>query len=162
MPALALYILRLCVSFIPPAIPSGMSDSDLVNILARYLVHIDSDLRDKAYNRLYVLMKTSPRHRPIIITGVGKFILTLPDRKVDIIIMVLNKLKEFVNFWVDLPPSLNIVSEKEKISEKEYEIHKDLSVSVNFLTEFEAIALVYLCNPNSTIRYFSIYFFKYL
>lgn len=95
-------------------------------------------------------MKTSPRHRPTIILGIAKFILTLPDRKVDIIILVLNKLKEFVNIWVDLPFSMNVL-EKDKIT-TENEIHKDLSVSINFFSEFEAISLVYLCNPNSTIR----------
>lgn len=42
VPSLSFYILRICVSFIPPAIPSGMSDIEVVNILARYLVHIDS------------------------------------------------------------------------------------------------------------------------
>lgn len=102
--AMSLVLLRACISFIPPALPSTIPPADFVFILARFLIHLDHGLAEKAANTLMILMKSHPVYRQSIMLGLAKFCLTISDKKPDLIYDVMEK----VFYFFFLPPFLSL------------------------------------------------------
>jgi hypothetical protein len=63
----SLHLLRTCISFIPLAVPSGLSTTDLFTKLSRYVIHVDPDLREIGSKTLARLLERFDVYRPQII-----------------------------------------------------------------------------------------------
>ena len=88
---LGLELLKLAISCIPIAFPSKISVSELVTMLAKFLIHLDKAIRDKASSILSQLMETRSDLRGQIVYGLAKFALSIPDSKNQITMIVLAK-----------------------------------------------------------------------
>lgn len=60
-------------------------------MLAKFLIHLDKVIRDKASSILSQLMETRPDLRAQIVYGLAKFALSIPDTKNQITMIVLAK-----------------------------------------------------------------------
>jgi hypothetical protein len=88
---LGLELLKIAISCIPIAFPAKIPVSELVTMLAKFLIHLDKAIRDKASAILTQLMDTRPDLRAQIVYGLAKFSLSIPDTKHQITIIVLTK-----------------------------------------------------------------------
>ena len=138
-------LLRNCISHIPPIIPSGITPLELVTILTRYLVHIDTDIRERSWNVLSSLMKSSEMHRKHIVYGMATYLLTIPDMKTKILTIVMLKLLKMINYWI-YACNTEVNQLSSDIPQRPAKI--DLKLSY----EIEGIALIYLCNFDPEVR----------
>lgn len=91
----SLLLLRTCISFIPLAVPSGMSVNDLFSNLSRYVVHVDVDLREIGSKTLARLMERFPPFRPAIIHSLAEVRTPSPTR----VGMSSNDVRPYYSSW---------------------------------------------------------------
>lgn len=57
------------------------------------------DLRERSWTALSSLMKSYPNYRSHIVSGLVKFLLTIPELKSNILCMVMQKIEKIIHFW---------------------------------------------------------------
>lgn len=67
-------LFRTCIAAIPRLIPDNISQSELVDLLARSTVHMDEELSGLAYQSLQTLVKDFPDWRQDVIQGFTQFL----------------------------------------------------------------------------------------
>ncbi|KAG5678891.1 hypothetical protein PVAND_008517 [Polypedilum vanderplanki] len=67
-------LFRTCIAAIPRLIPDNISQSELVDLLARCTVHMDEELSGLAYQSLQTLVKDFPDWRQDVIHGFTQFL----------------------------------------------------------------------------------------
>jgi hypothetical protein len=67
-------LFRTCIAAIPRLIPDNISQSELVDLLARSTVHMDEELSGLAYQSLQTLVKDFPDWRQDVIHGFTQFL----------------------------------------------------------------------------------------
>lgn len=67
-------LFRTCIAAIPRLIPDNISQSELVDLLARCTVHMDEELSGLAYQSLQTLVKDFPDWRQDVIQGFTQFL----------------------------------------------------------------------------------------
>lgn len=67
-------LFRTCIAAIPRLIPDNISQSELVDLLARSTVHMDEELTGLAYQSLQTLVKDFPDWRQDVIQGFTQFL----------------------------------------------------------------------------------------
>lgn len=67
-------LFRTCIAAIPRLIPDNISQSELVDLLARCTVHMDEELSGLAYQSLQTLVKDFPEWRQDVIQGFTQFL----------------------------------------------------------------------------------------
>jgi hypothetical protein len=101
-----------------------------------------ADLRDRAWGALYLLMKTSSKHRSFIISGMARSLLQFPDLKPLILISVMQKLKKLISYWAYLITDPN----------ESHEVLPSPKAFEPITCEIEAVCLFFLCNPDAKVR----------
>lgn len=67
-------LFRTCIAAIPRLIPDNISQTELVDLLARCTVHMDEELSGLAYQSLQTLIKDFPDWRQHVIQGFTQFL----------------------------------------------------------------------------------------
>lgn len=99
-------LLKLAITCIPISFPAKIPVAELVTMLAKFLIHLDKGIHDKATAILSQLMASRADLRAHLVYGLGKFALSIPDTKHPLIQVVLVKV-------------LNIIIDKKRM----YPIH---------------------------------------
>ncbi|KAL6050877.1 hypothetical protein QOT17_019533 [Balamuthia mandrillaris] len=97
-----LQLLRIVLACIPFCLPSKTSATASMNILARYLVHIDKAIREEAQAALYRVMEACSWLRADLVSEVSSFLMTLSDTNPKLIHHVLHKLSQLLHQWLRL------------------------------------------------------------
>jgi hypothetical protein len=88
-------LLKTCLDCIPfvylSIVGDGSSQPDILNILARYLIHMDDTIRAAASDALTRLLSARPTTRYSIISSLCNFVLSNPDFPHVVISTVLHK-----------------------------------------------------------------------
>lgn len=91
-------LLKAILNCIPFAFPVKVSHIDLINMLARYLVHLDEGLREAASDALSRLMYSRPELRQALISGILAFITSISDSRYTLIFDLLGKVRASPSF----------------------------------------------------------------
>lgn len=95
----ALHLLRTVLRCIPFCYPTSTSTDKLMNMLARYLIHLDKHVREQALAALTRIMKACPLLRPAVVYGAAEMVLSIPDTNDKLLYHALHKLSNLLHQW---------------------------------------------------------------
>eukprot|EP01087_Luapelamoeba_hula_P008915 TRINITY_DN2269_c1_g1_i10.p1 TRINITY_DN2269_c1_g1~~TRINITY_DN2269_c1_g1_i10.p1 ORF type:complete len:2503 (-),score=428.99 TRINITY_DN2269_c1_g1_i10:100-7608(-) len=176
---LGIKLLRSVFSCMPMCLPTKLSTSKFLDILARYLIHLDQELREQVNHVFVRLMEQCPNLRSDVIHAVANVPLgLLPDTSYKVLLhVVLGKFSSLLHLWShkfknddDMNEDEDIiipavVAENNRSSLKagdpkmevapvyRSEMQSELDFNPSLI---EAVALVLLCSPIPPVRIIAI------
>ena len=94
-----LCLLRTCVSAIPRLLPN-IKENDLIDILSRFTIHIDDELKLLSYQSLQSFVLDFPSWRKYVFMGFCNFILKeVNDLYPNLLENSFKMLIQFINTW---------------------------------------------------------------
>ncbi|XP_067945247.1 protein furry homolog-like [Watersipora subatra] len=138
-------LLRTCVAAIPRLMPSNdLSVSELVEMLLRYTVHIDEELKKLAYKALENMLNNFWETRDVILSSFVSFIQhDIPDMHPVLVDSALRMLHSLMIHWKTTSNSSN--NSKGEVSPSKGK-PESMHVQKQAIHQVEGLALVMLCS----------------
>ena len=136
-------LMRICISSIPLLYPD-MEHTTLINMLCKYLIHVDSGVSAAAKECLIRIAHIHLENLSIIVSSFCAFLLGLEESHSDILLVCMRDFVQLANLWLDF-----VVSNHSKQSRNNDGPQMDVW---NIIQELECVGLMFLCSPLPTVR----------
>lgn len=136
-----LELFKICISAIPRLMPDGMTKLDLIDLLSRMTVHVDEEMRKKAFESLHVLITDFADWRLDAIEGFTSFFVNQIDESLKHLVdNALRMLLQLLISWRQVLTSCNLNSNSSNTNGRNSVADTSKVSTVSIQTGYETIS----------------------